>query len=133
MDKAVKLITDEEGFSASMYQDHLGNWTIGHGITNLTEEESMAVVHIRLSHLSDYLTVKYDWFHRLNTTRKAVVLSMVYQLGKTGFSKFKKTIKALSESDWITAGAEAKDSKAYRQTPNRWDRQIELLIEGRLA
>ena len=127
---AVKLVAKEEGFRSKPYQDTLGVWTIGHGITNMTEEESLAVMAIRLDNLSDRLRDKYEWVHRLSETRQAVILSMNYQLGEYGFSKFKKMIAALISSDYTKAAEESLDSRYAKQTPNRANRQAQLLIDG---
>tara|TARA_B100001121_G_scaffold247543_1_gene222894 strand:+ start:1384 stop:1824 length:441 start_codon:yes stop_codon:yes gene_type:complete len=48
-----------------------------------------------------------------------VVIEMVFQLGKTGVSKFKKTLAAIDRHDYMDAGWEMKDSKWNMQTPNR--------------
>lgn len=130
MSKVTKLVAAEEGFKGHMYQDHLNVWTIGHGITQMTEDESLAVMEIKLNKLADQLRIKYAWFHRLNETRQAVIVSMAYQLGMTGFSKFKNMIAAIERNDWELVAVEARDSKAYKQTKNRWDRQISMLVNG---
>ena len=44
---------------------------------------------------------------------------MVFQLGKTGVSKFKNMWKALSEKNYIGASYEMLDSRWAKQTPNR--------------
>ena len=44
---------------------------------------------------------------------------MVFQLGKTGVSKFKNMWKALSELNYVGASYEMLDSKWAKQTPNR--------------
>ena len=128
--EAVKLIKREEGFKSEMYQDTLGNWTLGHGITNLTEEESAAVVAIRVEKLEDALRDEYSWFHRMNEGRQAVLVSMAYQLGLGGLSKFKKMIAALGESDYHEAAKEGLDSRWARQTPARAERAMDKLRRG---
>ena len=44
---------------------------------------------------------------------------MIFQLGKTGVSKFKNMWKALSGLDYSTAASEMLDSRWAKQTPNR--------------
>ena len=48
-----------------------------------------------------------------------VVTEMCYQLGVTGFSKFKKTIAYLQNKEWRNASIEMLDSRWAKQTPNR--------------
>ena len=44
---------------------------------------------------------------------------MVFQLGKTGVSKFKKMLKALKKKDYKEAANQMLDSKWHTQTPER--------------
>jgi len=44
---------------------------------------------------------------------------MVFQLGKTGVSKFKNMWKALSEKNFVQAAVEMRDSQWRIQTPGR--------------
>jgi lysozyme len=48
-----------------------------------------------------------------------VVIEMCYQLGVTGFSKFKRTIGFLEEGDYKKASLEMLRSKWAKQTTNR--------------
>jgi len=134
MSKATKLIADEEGYRQFPYTCTAGKLTIGYGFNiedvGISEQESLVILNIRIGKVADSLRAKYDWFHRLSEARQAVIISMAYQLGLHGFSEFKKMIAALEISDWEEAAKEAKDSRAYKQTKNRWDRQIAMLITG---
>jgi len=130
MSKAVELITKEEGFKGVMYTDHLGNWTIGHGITNMTEEESAAVVAIRAAKIADKWREEYEWFHRLTEVRQAVLVSMVYQLGWAGVGKFKNMLEALEDGDYNRAAEEGLDSRWARQTPQRAERAMHMMLIG---
>lgn len=66
----------------------------------------------------------------LGETRRAVILSMVFQLGGGGFRKFKNFIKAVRSGDWSTAAEEMLDSVAARQTPGRWERASRAMKLG---
>ena len=55
------------------------------------------------------------------------VTHMSFQLGLPKLNQFKKFKKALQDNDIETAIAEMKDSRAYNQTTNRWDRLIEKM------
>ena len=52
---------------------------------------------------------------------------MIFQLGKTGVSKFKKMWEALSEYNYIGASFEMLDSKWANQTPNRAKKMAALM------
>ncbi len=127
---ALKLIAKEEGFSSKPYLDHLGVMTFGHGLTYITEEESEMLMKTRITNRTTELTREYPWFRNLTDNRKIVIVSMAYQLGMPRFGKFKNMIKALEKGDIELAAKEMKNSLAYEQTTNRWDRQIEMFLKG---
>ncbi len=54
-----------------------------------------------------------------NEEMMSILCEMIFQLGFTGVSKFKMTIKALQEGNMEEASNQMKDSKWYVQTPNR--------------
>ena len=47
------------------------------------------------------------------------MIEMCYQMGITGFSKFKKTIEHLKCEEWELAASEMLISRWQKQTPNR--------------
>ena len=67
-----------------------------------------------------------DW-HDMPAPAKEVVVQVVFNLGWHGFSQFKKTIAALRHHDWETAAAELLDSRAARQTGQRYVRYADTL------
>ena len=48
-----------------------------------------------------------------------LIIEMVFQLGRTGVSKFNNMWKCLSEQNYIGASFEMLDSRWAKQTPNR--------------
>ena len=72
-----------------------------------------------------------SYFH-LNDFRKAVMLSIVYQIGVYGILKFKKLLGALERADYSSAANEMLDSLAARQTPKRWNRNADQMRTGEL-
>ena len=127
---AVEWLDQEEGFEPKPYQDTLGVWTFGGGLTYITEEENEIIVRGRVCDINEKLRDKFSWFARLSSNRQIMIISMVYQLGFTGFCNFKKMIKAIEDEEYELAALEMKDSRAYVQTMNRWDRQIAIFIKG---
>ena len=55
----------------------------------------------------------------MNEKAHELIIEMVFQLGKTGVSKFRNMWKALSGLDYSTAASEMLDSRWAKQTPNR--------------
>ncbi|CRY61282.1 Phage-related lysozyme (muraminidase) [Yersinia kristensenii] len=58
------------------------------------------------------------------------LVMMVFQLGLAGTKQFKRFLAALSNANYATAIIEVKDSKWYRQTPNRVDSMITYVVRG---
>lgn len=126
------VIAKEEGFRPQGYLDSLGKCTIGHGIHYITEDESLAVVEMKLEKIyEDMLSIFGDisWV-LIDDVRQAALISMHYQLGSTGFRSFKRLIGAVRRRDWETAADEALASVAAEQTPSRYVRISNALRTG---
>ena len=123
----VKQIREDEGFESKPYQDHLGNWTFGIGFTFITEEESVAVLKIRLSAILASLNAQLHWYADLPIEVKNIMLNMAYQLGVSGLLGFTKTMVLLKNERWVAAADEMLDSKWARQTPERANRLSDRL------
>ena len=122
----MSLIDDikrHEGYSATVYKDHLGKETIGVGFLVSTLELDEDVCDIILQRLLTkkelQVNNRFGWYDGLPQEAKDIVINMVYQLGLSGFSKFKKTIHYISEHQWTAASIEMLDSLWAKQTPNR--------------
>lgn len=68
-----------------------------------------------------------DEFQWLSDDRKIVLVSMVFQMGVTGVSKFKKMIIAINKGNFHEASNEMLDSKWAKQTPERAKRLSEKM------
>jgi lysozyme len=126
---SVKL---SEGFRDHIYKDTEGFATIGWGHKvvhednfvegkNYSEEELQEVFDKDLNKaigLARQLMEENE-VRDLPTTAQHTITEMVFQLGKSGVSKFRNMWKALQESNFIGASYEMLDSKWNKQTPNR--------------
>ena len=116
-------IRKHEGFRAKVYDDHLGNPTIGYGflIDSLVLDEDIAniILQRKLEALIRGIEFKFGWYADLPRAVKDVVIEMCYQMGITGFSKFKKTIEHLKCEEWELAASEMLISRWHEQTPLR--------------
>ena len=116
-------VLEHEGFREKPYQCSEGVWTIGHGLTDLTESESEEIVANRLEDLYDRLEEKhtclesYKYGTRLRILN--VLTEMAFQMGWTGLHKFVKMFEAISNHDLGLAAVEMLDSKWAKQTPGR--------------
>jgi hypothetical protein len=67
---------------------------------------------------------------RLPQAIEHVIVEMVFQLGKTGVSKFRKMWKALSDGDRQEAANQMKDSRWHSQTPVRCEALAEIVTNA---
>ena len=116
-------IKHHEGFRAKVYKCTEGYDTIGYGFAikdlELDEDISEMILMQKLDNLMTRIGKTFVWWRSADSTVKDVVVEMCYQLGVSGFSKFKKTINHLENKRYGKASAEMLDSKWARQTPNR--------------
>lgn len=135
MDKLEKLLAEDEGKRLEMYQDSKGIWTVGIG-HNLEENGiSEAVCSLMFKEDIDLArldAMKFSWYSKLNDPRRSVILSLIFNMGLTRFSKFKKTIGYLEQGLYQSASIELKDSKWYRKdvSKHRSERLIEMMRSG---
>lgn len=119
----LKEIKRHEGFEPRVYKCTEGVDTIGYGfaIKDLYLDEDIAelILMRKIQKLLERIIVAFDWFENSPEEVKYVVTNMCYQLGLTGFSKFKKTIYYLETEQYAEASTEMLDSLWYKQTPNR--------------
>ena len=116
-------IKHHEGFRSKVYKCTEGYDTIGYGFAikdlELDEDISEMILMQKLDNLMTRIGKTFVWWRSADSTVKDVVVEMCYQLGVSGFSKFKKTIDHLENKRYGKASAEMLDSKWARQTPNR--------------
>ena len=116
-------IKKHEGFKSKVYKCTEGFDTIGYGfaIKDLELDEDIAeqILIKKLDSLQERIKSKFNWFDDSPQEVKNVVVNMCYQLGVSGFSKFKKTIYLLETEQYDDASIEMLDSLWAKQTPNR--------------
>lgn len=143
---AERVIKFEEGLRLKPYYCTEGYPTIGFGekvgekgqpLPNITWTEDQAYKALldklatSLTELSKSKDTKAA-FEALvdDSDRKAILISMWYQLGIDRLADFKNTLKAFAAKDWEAVSAGMLDSLAARQTPKRWKRQAAAIISG---
>ena len=143
---AVDMLKKEEGFRAEPYLCSEGFATYGYGCKigekyeplpkiSITEPEAAKKL-IGLTEANEKTCINnpdlYRCYFHLNDNRKAVLLSIAYQIGIYGMLKFKKMLAALERADYDAAANEMLNSLAARQTPARWKRNAEQMRTGEL-
>ena len=116
-------IKHHEGFRSKVYKCTEGYDTIGYGFAikdlELDEDISEMILMQKLDNLMTRIGKTFVWWRSADSTVRDVVVEMCYQLGVSGFSKFKKTIDHLENKRYGKASAEMLDSRWAKQTPNR--------------
>ena len=135
-----QLIIDE-GQVNEIYNDHLGYATfgIGHLVTASDPEQGQAVgtpvSESRVqecferdveSVIDDCKILHEDWDDYPQEV-KQIIANMMFNMGRTRLSKFKKHNAALVNHDWKEAAVEGRDSRWYKQVTNRAERLMSRL------
>lgn len=128
-------IKRHEGFQPEPYIDTLGHITIGYGhkVESITTEYAESLLSSDLNRaLMDAIDLFYpDIWPKLSELRRGVLIEMVYQLGKTGVSKFVKMKAALDIGDYQEAAAQMVDSQWYEQTEGRCARLAYIMRDDK--
>jgi lysozyme len=131
----IKTIEYEEGRRPFLYKCSEGKQTIGIG-RNI-EERGLSDDEIDYLYRNDEkiaiagASSLVKEFEFLYDARKIVLVSMVFQMGKSGVSKFKKMIAAIDAGNFAEASNEMLDSEWARQTPDRAKRHAEMMRTGK--
>ncbi len=123
-------IKKHEGFIPKIYRDILGKATIGYGHLITEKDNFQEGIEYSIEELEKVFNQDFnkavDGANELTShlslvlaTVKGVIIEMVFQLGKTGVSKFKKFFIALENKDYNEAANQMLDSNWYKQTPKR--------------
>jgi lysozyme len=123
----------EEGFSPTVYKDHLGNPTIGYGFLvsslYLDEDIAEALLFRIVLRLKKEIDRKMPWVSEMPDSVQRAIVQMCFQLGVNGFLSFKRTIKALKENQFKDAEKYMLQSKWAKQTPERAKRVAAMIGE----
>ena len=131
MQDIIEQLKVHEGYKPKVYKCTAGVDTIGVGFAikdlELSEDVCDLILKEKLEVLEERFEKKFDWFATAPIEVRNVMLNMAYQLGFSGFCKFKKTIALFEEHEWEKASEEMLDSKWAKQTPNRAKELSEII------
>lgn len=134
-----------EGFSSVVYKCPAGYDTIGYGrnieshplsqrereqLQNGEISKEVAIEWLKKDlEQRYYLACDFAWFRDLdNVARAGAVVDLIYNLGYSGFKKFKKFIEAMNKRDYIKAVMELEDSAWFNQVGRR-AKEISKMIQ----
>lgn len=69
-------------------------------------------------------------FDLLSTARQAVLIDMIFNLGRTGVAQFQNMLAALNRGDYETAASEMENSAWKQQTGTRATQDVTLMRRG---
>lgn len=126
------MIKRHEGFRDAIYEDSVGVLTVGWGTSLQPGKHVAASVCERLFYYDYMEAVKgYESLgFNLDYTRRAVVISMIYNLGLAGFKKFKNTIKFIRAGEYEKAADNMLKSKWAKQVKSRAIELAEMMRTG---
>lgn len=142
-DAVFEQLKVDEGVVYAIYKDHLGYPTFGVGHlvldsdpeygsevgTVVSEERVKECFERDLDIAIEECNQLYEdgRFSNLPDEVQQILVNMMFNMGRTRLSKFKKMHAAILEGDWKTAAVEGRDSRWYKQVTNRAERLMSRL------
>lgn len=138
MNLLLKILEREEGFREQPYLCSEGYPTIGYGLKigpkdaplgmyQFAIPKDVALYWLRLHCADLYGEMEEALTPVGNAGRRAVLLSMAYQLGISGLMNFRNMWAAIERQDWEEAAEQMTDSLWARQTPERAQRHARIM------
>lgn len=129
----VKTIEDflkpQEGLKFKPYKDTRGYWTIGYGhkmtqqeiatIKQITLEQSEALFKKDIEKATELTQNNFAFFSSLSDCRKAILISMVFNMGMEGVKGFHNFLRFASENKPWDAAREMVDSNWSKEVGDR--------------
>ena len=131
MDRLLASVKKHEGYRNKVYLDTLGKRTVGVGhlcVEDFWEDdkeyEESFLMEILEKDLQNAIKGAKDLMSEngcmdMDEIAEELIIEMIFQLGKTGVSKFRNMWKHLSALEYASAASEMLDSRWAKQTPNR--------------
>ena len=131
MDRLLESVKKHEGYRNKVYLDTLGKRTVGVGhlcVEDFWEDDKEYDEKFLMTILEHDLETAIKGAKDLMSENgcmdmdeiaEEIIIEMIFQLGKTGVSKFKNMWKALSGLQYSAAADQMLDSRWAKQTPNR--------------
>ena len=141
IDMLRKQLIIDEGQVNEIYNDHLGYATFGighlviegdpeHGLaigTPVSEDRVLECFEKDVESVIKDCKKLHDGWDGYPQDVKQIVANMMFNMGLTRLSKFKKHNAALQSGDWKEAAIEGRDSRWYKQVTNRAERLMSRL------
>ena len=131
MSRLLESVKKHEGYRNKVYLDTLGKRTVGVGhlcVEDFWEDDKEYEEKFLMTILEHDLQsaikgakelMSENGCNDIDEIAEELIIEMVFQLGKTGVSKFRNMWKHLSALEYSSAASEMLDSRWAKQTPNR--------------
>lgn len=131
-DRLKKLLIKHEGEKFKPYKCTAGKLTIGIGHNLDDKGISKAVSDLLykedIAEVIDDLHIIFNNFDELPENIQLVLADMRFQLGGSGFRKFKQLINAVNNYNWVEMINQMRDSSWFKQVPNRANDLMNMVL-----
>ena len=122
-DKIKAMLVRHEGLVCHLYQCKADKTSIGVGRNlsdvGISEDEAMYLLNNDIKRTTEDLDKNYGAWITFPLEARMVCIDLVFNLGITGFMKFKKTRQLMELGMWLEDSEELLDSKYHIQLPSR--------------
>lgn len=123
VERCAKMLLKHEGIRTFPYKCSENKLTIGIGrnleANGISEDEAMILLINDIEKTIDDLNKNYGAWVTFPVEARMVCIDLVFNLGITGFMKFKKTRQLMELGMWLEASEELLDSRYSIQLPTR--------------
>lgn len=128
---AKHLIDENEGNVLTVYRCPAGKLTIGRGRNledrGITKDESDMLLATDVLEAHSTLYKELAFYKGLSEIRKAVLMDMYHNLGRSGLLGFKRMLNCLRNGDYTEAAEEMKRSRWWGQVGARAKRNYAMM------
>ena len=118
-----QMLVRHEGIRIFPYKCSENYLTISCGrnleTNGISEEEAMYLLDNDIKRVKEELNMNFGAWRTMPEKARMVCIDMTFQMGITGFMKFRKTRQLMELGMWLEASEEILDSKYNLQTPSR--------------
>ncbi len=118
-----QMLVRHEGIRIFPYKCSENYLTISCGrnleTNGISEEEAMYLLDNDIKRVKEELNMNFGAWRTMPEKARMVCIDMTFQMGITGFMRFKKTRQLMELGMWLEASEEILDSKYNLQTPSR--------------
>ena len=131
LERLLESVKKHEGYRNKVYLDTLGKRTVGVGhlcVEDFWEDdkeyEEEFLMDILKKDLQEAIRGAKELMEEhgcadIDERAEEILIEMVFQLGRTGVSKFRNMLQACREHDWNRMAAEMQDSRWFHQVGRR--------------